>query len=313
MKVVFVVGTTASGKSDLALRLAQKFAGAIVNCDSIQLYQNLDIGSAKPSKTEQATVPHYLFDLVPEGQEMTAGQYVKRCEETLKQIENQFPVVFVVGGTGFYFQALEKGMYPTGHADEAMKRQVEEEISTPEGALRLYAELKAKDPKAAQRIFPNDHYRIGRAIELMRIHGKSLTEVQAQFESEQRQFPYPLLKLGIKLSREQLEPRVKLRVEQMLKAGLIEEVRGLLQRNEASWAPLESVGYRETVEYLLRKSAESAISPMTREELQEKIIQNTLRLAKKQRTWFGRDADIHWLEPMDVEPASELLTAFLLR
>lgn len=313
MKVVFVVGTTASGKSDLALRLAQKFSGAIMNCDSIQLYQNLDIGSAKPSKAEQAIVPHFLFDLVPEGQEMTAGQYVKRGEETLKQIENQFPVVFVVGGTGFYFQALEKGMYPTGHADEAMKRQVEKEISTPEGALRLYAELKAKDPKASQRIFPNDHYRLGRAIELMRIHGKSLTEVQTQFESEQRPFPYPLLKLGIKLSREQLEPRVKLRVEQMLKAGLIEEVQGLLQRNEASWAPLESVGYRETVEYLLRKSAESAISPMTREELQEKIIQNTLRLAKKQRTWFGRDADIHWLEPMDVEPASELLTAFLLR
>jgi len=305
VKVVFVVGTTASGKSDLALRLAQKFSGAIINCDSIQLYQNLDIGSAKPTQEERASVPHFLFDVVSEGQEITAGQYVKLCEETLKKIEKQFPVAFVVGGTGFYFQALEKGMYPTGHADEAMKQQVEEELSTPDGALQLYEELKAKDPIAAQRIFPNDHYRLGRAIELMRVHGKSLTEVQAQFESEQRPFPYPLLKLGIKLSREKLEPRVKLRTEQMLNQGLIEEVRELLQRNEAKWAPLASVGYRETVEYLH--------SPMTREELHEKIVQDTLRLAKKQRTWFGRDEEIHWLEPGDVEGASELLTAFVLR
>src|SRR6185312_163592 len=184
VKVVFVVGTTASGKSDLALKLAQKFSGAIINCDSIQLYQNLNIGSAKPTQEERALVPHFLFDVVPEGQEITAGQYVKLCEETLKKIEKQFPVAFVVGGTGFYFQALEKGMYPTGHADEAMKQQVEEELSTPDGALQLYEELKAKDPIAAQRIFPNDHYRLGRAIELMRVHGKSLTEVQAQFESE---------------------------------------------------------------------------------------------------------------------------------
>jgi tRNA dimethylallyltransferase len=312
MKVVFIVGTTASGKSELALQLAKKFSGAIVNCDSIQLYQHLDIGSAKPSRAERESVPHFLFDVVPEGQEITAGRYVELCEKTLRDIETKYPVAFVVGGTGFYFRALENGMYQVGAADAVTQSEIEEELSTEEGRRRLYAELCNKDPQAAQKIFPNDHYRLGRAIEIMRVHQKSLTEVRNQFEQQKRPFPYPLLKLGIRLSRQDLEPRVSSRTQQMLTAGLVEEVRDLLQRNRADWAPLQSVGYRETVEFLQQRPQVDG-QPMTQEQLQEKIIQNTLRLAKKQRTWFGRDSEVHWLAPGDVERASELLTALPLR
>lgn len=304
MKVVFVVGTTGSGKSNLGLHLAKKFSGAVINCDSIQLYKSVDIGSAKPTKKEQQEVPHFLFDVVNEGQEITAGQYVKLCEETLKELSQKFPVVFVVGGTGFYFQSLEKGMFNVGSANEDMRKLVEEELSTEEGAKRLYEELKTKDPKAAEKIFPNDHYRLGRAIEMMRVHGKSVTEVRAEFEKEQRPFPYSLLKLGIKLSREKLEPRVQLRTQEMLKAGLVDEVKTLLQRNKADWAPLMSVGYKETVDYI--QSGEADLR-----KLEAEIVQNTLRLAKKQRTWFGRDPQIQWLEPDELARAEDLVMRFM--
>jgi tRNA dimethylallyltransferase len=307
VKVVFVVGTTASGKSNLALELAKKLSGGIVNCDSVQLYESVNIGSAKPTPKEQQEVPHFLFDVVKEGEDIAAGEYVRQCEKKLKELAKQFPVVFVVGGTGFYFQALEKGMYEVGGADEAVRKQVEEELSSEAGARRLYEELQIKDPKAAEKIFPNDHYRLGRAIEMMRVHGKSVSEVRAEFEKSQRPFPYPLLKLGIRLSREQLEPRVRLRVRQMLAAGLVEEVQGLLQRNRADWAPLLSVGYKETVE----KLAAGPLGEAELHDLEAEIVQSTLRLAKKQRTWFGRDKDIHWLEPDDFEQAGARVERFL--
>jgi tRNA dimethylallyltransferase len=309
VKVVFVVGTTGSGKSNLGLHLAKKFSGAVVNCDSVQLYQSVDIGSAKPTLKERQEAPHFLFDVVKEGDEITAGQYVKLCEETLKDLSQKFPVVFVVGGTGFYFQSLEKGMFNVGSANEEMRRIVEEELSTPEGARRLYEELKTKDPKAAEKIFPNDHYRLGRAIEMMRVHGKSVSEVRAEFEKDQRPFPYPLLKLGIKLSREKLQPRVKLRTQQMLKDGLVQEVKTLLQRNKPDWAPLMSVGYKETVESLAKTSRDLTASEL--HELEAEIVQNTLRLAKKQRTWFGRDPQIQWLEPDEWTKAEDLVARFM--
>lgn len=290
MQVIFVVGTTASGKSALAMKAAKKYHGAIVNCDSIQLYQELNIGSAKPTAEDFQTVPHYLFDIVKPGEEITAGEYTRIFFQQLESIEKKFPFIFVVGGTGFYFQALEKGMYPIGAADDAVKKSVEAELMTEQGAANLYRELAEIDPEAASKIAPKDHYRLGRAIEIIRTHGKSVTAVKKEFASQAKPFPYPLKKVGIKISKEELLPRVQLRTEQMLSQGLLSEVRSLVERGYKNWSPLQSVGYKECLEFL-----DGEIT--SEKELEEKIIMNTMRLAKKQRTWFQRDQDIQWLVP----------------
>jgi tRNA dimethylallyltransferase len=305
IKVVFVVGPTASGKSELALRLAEKFQGAIINCDSIQLYKSVNIGSAKPSPEDFARAPHFLFDVVPEGQEITAGWYHREFFATIKSLEGKFPVVFVVGGTGFYFQAIEKGMYSIGAANPDIQRQVEAELEEEGGAECLYQELVRQDPATAEKISANDHYRLGRAIEMMRTHGRPVSEIKKEFAEQAEPFPYPLLKLGLKADREALAPRVELRTQKMLSAGLLKEVRGLLQRGFAEWSPLRSVGYKECVDFLQGRIADE-------KQLFELIVQNTLRLAKRQRTWFRRDSDIVWVSPEEFSTAEAHLTKFLL-
>jgi len=296
IKVVFIVGPTASGKSDLAMQLAERNQGVIVNCDSIQMYQGLDIGSAKPTDEDFAKVPHYLFNAIPVGQEVTAGFYQREFFNALKQIENRYRYAFVVGGTGFYFQAIEKGMYPTGAADETVRNQVEAELLEPEGPEKLYQELQNRDPIAAAKISVNDHYRISRAVEMMRVHGRPVSEIKKEFAEKAEPFPYPLLKLGVRGSREDLTPRVEKRTRKMLEAGLLDEVRGLLDQGLKDWGPLQSVGYKESVDFL--QNASTDLKP-----LEDLIIQNTLRLAKRQRTWFQRDPDIQWLLPHEIEKA----------
>lgn len=284
--VIFVVGSTASGKSDWALKLAQKQGGVIVNCDSIQVYKKLDIGSAKASAEERALVPHYLIDYVSPPQEMTAGVY----SDDFFALMPTLPAgpVFVVGGTGFYFMALEKGMYPVTKVAPELKAQVEAEMAEPGGAEKLYAEMMAKDPEYGSKIKPGDHYRIGRGIELLRTQGRSVTEIQREFDAQKIPFPYPLLKIGPRWDREVLRGRIAQRTQKMLQAGLIDEVRGLLDEGLKDWAPMSSVGYREVVQYL-----EQGLSLP---ELADLISTNTAQLAKKQRTWFQRDNDIQWFD-----------------
>jgi tRNA dimethylallyltransferase len=283
--VIFVVGTTASGKSDWAMKWCKKFGGVIVNCDSVQVYQKLDIGSAKPSKQEQAEVPHYLVDHVAPPNEITAGVYSRDFFECLEKIPGKGPV-FVVGGTGFYFLAIEKGMYPVKKISQELKDQVEAEVKAPGGAEKLYAELQAMDPEYAAKIHLADHYRLGRAIELIRLEGKGVTQIKKEFESQQNPFPYPLLKVGPSWDRDVLRTRIELRTRTMLEKGLIKEVQGLLDEGLKDWPPMSSVGYRETVDMIEGRLPEA--------DLFQLIVTNTYQLAKRQRTWFQRDADIQW-------------------
>lgn len=303
MKVVFVVGPTASGKSDLALSWAQKYNGAIINCDSIQVFKSLTIGSAKPSPEDFQKAPHYLFDYIDEGKETTAGEYSRDFFLLLDRIKDKYSVVFVVGGTGFYFQAIEKGMYPIGAANPETLKKIEDELKAG-GALKLHEELTEKDPETSAKISINDHYRLARAVEMMRTHGKSVSQIKAEFEQSRNPFPYPLLKIGLKLSKEELLPRVQLRTEKMLQAGLIEEVQLLLQKGLGHWSPLQSVGYKETVEFLQGSNKDQ-------KALKDQIVQNTMRLAKKQRTWFQRDVEIVWAQPGNFLAAEEALQKFL--
>lgn len=286
-RVIFVVGATATGKSEWALRLAQEFGGVIVNCDSVQVYQRLDIGSAKPSLAERSMVPHYLVDYVAPPGEMTAGVFSRDFYECLAEIPEDKPV-FVVGGTGFYFMAIEKGMYPVIPVPDSLKQQIEAELQMPGGPERLHAEMCAGDPDYGAKIHLSDRYRIGRAIELIRSQGKSVTQIQKEFEEQRQPFPHPLLKIGLQWDREVLRERIRSRVAKMLEKGLVAEVQGLLDEGLATWAPMSSVGYKEVMEMLVGNLSESA--------LQEEITKNTAQLAKRQRTWFQRDSEIRWFD-----------------
>jgi tRNA dimethylallyltransferase len=291
VKVVFIVGATASGKSSLALQLAKKNSGAIVNCDSVQVYQGLAIGSALPSPAEMQTVPHYLYAYVPEGSKMTAGQYSRDFYQLMATIEASYENVYVVGGTGFYFQAIEKGLFPVKAANEEIRSELEKKLTTVVGEEEIYQELLNKDPQAAQKISRQDHYRLARAVEMMRVEGKTLSQIQEEFSKSQKVMPWPLEKIGVRIAKDDLLKRVIERTEKMLADGLIEEVEGLVRRGLQDWPALQSVGYKETLEFL---SGTGAVN--TRLLLKEKIVQNTMKLAKKQRTWFQRDPEIKWIE-----------------
>lgn len=305
--MVFVVGTTASGKSDWALAWAKLHDGAVINCDSVQVYKSLDIGAAKPSVQERSEAPHYLYDYVSEGETTTAGNYARdffACAEKLSE-----KAAFVVGGTGFYFQAVEKGMYPVLKTSPLLQKEVADILATPEGPAQLYAEFKARDPEAAAKVHERDHYRIGRAIELIRSEGKSVTQIQREFADAQAPFPYPLLKIGLRWEREALRERVAARTEKMLAGGLIAEVEALLDRGLGEWSALQSVGYREVLEYLQLPSNARDLS-----KLRDEITQNTMALAKRQRTWFQRDQNIHWFEgATGFAEASACVQEFLLK
>lgn len=284
-KIVFVVGATASGKSEWALRWAEEFNGVIFNCDSIQVYQKTNIGAAKATPEERARVPHFLIDYVAPPREMTAGEYARDFYAELEKVPASTPV-FVVGGTGFYFTAIEKGMYPVTQVAPELQAQVMAELALPGGPEKLHAELRAKDPDYGAKIHGADHYRLGRAIELIRSQGRTVTEIQREFSERQKPFPHPLLKVAPRWEKDDLDRRIQQRTEKMLAAGLIEEVQGLLDEGLETWAPLSSVGYRETLAHLK--------GLFTREELKAEIAKNTRQLAKKQKTWFQRDKDIHW-------------------
>ena len=285
--VIFVVGSTATGKSEWALKLAQEFRGVIVNCDSVQVYDKVDIGAAKPTAEEQALVPHYLLGYVQPPEESTAGSYSRDFFECLNKIPDGVPV-FVVGGTGFYFMAIEKGMYPVTQVSEEMKKQVEAEMAQDGGPEKLYQELQGVDPEYAAKIHLADHYRIGRGIELIRTQGKGVTQIQKQFEESREAFPYPLLKIGPQWDREVLRERIALRCQKMLKMGLVDEVECLLDEGLEAWAPMSSVGYKETIKFVKGQITEG--------QLLEQITTNTRQLAKRQKTWFQRDKDIHWFD-----------------
>jgi tRNA dimethylallyltransferase len=283
--VIFIQGSTAIGKSNLALSLAQKLNGVIVNCDSIQCYKGLYIGSAQPLLEDKQLVPHFLYDFVDVNQDITAGIFRKNFFEALKQIKNKY--VFVVGGTGFYFQAIEKGMYPVDPSDEGLIFKLENQIKL-EGSEKLWIELFDKDPETAKKISKNDHFRLMRAIEIVRTKG-SISDLKKKFKENAEPFPYKLLKIGLLRSKREMLDAVSVRTKKMLRLGLVDEVKQILETANKTWAPLQSVGYREVMGCL---SGQLNVG-----ELEPQINLSTLKLIKKQITWFKRDYDINWFCP----------------
>lgn len=283
-KLTFVVGPTASGKSAWAMHEAIRLNGEIVNADSVQIYKGLDIGAAKPSNDDRKKVPHHLFDLVEPNETFTAGDYRRAALKVITERAVTTPL-FIVGGSGFYLQALENGMFDVGPVSPEIAKKVDSWAQTGE----VFEQLKKVDPASAQKINSNDHYRLGRALAVSLSEGRPFSKLQREFESDSRHklnTEYEIVKIGFAPDRGELRKRVEARTAGMLKAGFINEVKSLLARGYGESKALGSVGYKECVDFLAGR--------LKQEDLAAAIVTSTMQLAKRQLTWFKRDREIKW-------------------
>ncbi len=299
-KLVAVVGPTGVGKTEVGIRIAETFGGEVVNFDSVQLYKHLRIGAAKPSSEEMSRVPHHLFDVLELYEPFNAAEFVKLADAKIREIRERGNLPVLVGGTGLYLKALVHGLFPVEVPDE-LREELKRRLSE-EGLERLYSELKKLDPEAALKIHPNDRIRVLRALEVFYATGRPFSYwVKKHSFSERR---YEVLKVGLVLPREELYRRLNERVDRMIKEGLLEEVRELLEKGyDPSLKPLRSIGYRHMVDYLLgRCSFEDAVRRMKRD---------TRAYAKRQLTWFKADPEVKWFSPNDLRKILKEVEGFL--
>lgn len=298
--VVIILGPTGTGKSLVALELALKLKTAIVNADSIQVYRELVIGSAQPSKEDFKIAPHHLYGYLASGTSLTAAAYCKDVETLLtNKLANTTPLF--CGGSGFYIQALEKGMFAVPTLTDAQKQRVDDKINE-WGWEKAYQELLKQDPSVAPKIHENDHYRIRRAWEIILTTNKNPSEIATQSDTAPLRNK-KIIKIGLDLEKEKLRERIKIRTQKMLQAGWLEEVETLLKAGHREWSPLKSVGYQEVVEHL--------DGLLSKNEMIEKIITSNMQLIKKQRTWFKRDPDICWFSSDSTKPAVDRVLSTL--
>lgn len=283
-RLVFIVGPTAVGKTDMALQWAEQRPSCIINSDSIQVYKDLNIGSAKPDFKKYPHIPFHLFDQISVPQVWTAGEFRKQALQILKK-EMKTKTALIVGGSGFYIQALEKGMYPVCPAPHNAIQKLEGLLKK-KGLKGVYQDLKKKDPISARQINPQDKYRILRALSLIESEGKPASRIKQEFKEQK--LPWPCLKVGLRIPKEELLKRVRKRTEKMIQKGLIEEIEILIKKGFQDWRPLSSVGYKEGRLYLQGK--------IKKENLIEEITSSTMSLAKKQNTWFKRDKAVKWVD-----------------
>lgn len=282
--VAFILGPTGVGKSSIALEAAQLFGAAILSCDSVQCYRGLDIGSAKPTREEQLQVPHFMIDVVNVDAKLTAAEFRRQGLAILERETKKRPV-FLVGGSGFYIRALERGVYPIQQIAPSI-REKWRAIFSAEGAEFIHQELERQDPEAARKINKADSYRTLRALEVIESERRLWSDIQRQFASEATRWPYRSLKLGMELPRSELSKQIEKRASQMLASGLKAEVMDLLAKGFRNAPALRSVGYRETVQALEEGWDDK--------KLVDAMTTSTLKLAKKQMTWFRGDPSIVW-------------------
>ncbi len=280
-----IVGPSASGKSDLALALAERYGAVIVNFDSVQVYRGFDIGSAKVPVGERRGIPHHLLDILDPAELFTAGDYARRAREVIAAIRARGRLPLLAGGTGFYLRAALEGLFSGPRRDQRLRERLGARAeSRPAGYLhRLLAKL---DRASAARIHPNDTPKIMRAIEIC-VRGRAPMSQQWAQGPEQPLEGYDVIRIGLDPPRAALRERISQRSERMFKTGLLEEVRGLLDRGvpRDAW-PFGSLGYRQALEHLEDK--------LTLEQAIEETTTLTRRYAKRQMTWFRREPAVRW-------------------
>jgi tRNA dimethylallyltransferase len=289
--LVVILGPTASGKTALSLALAQKFGGEIVNCDSVAMYREFDIGTAKPTAAEQAQAPHHLFDCVDPTSYMTAGEYARHAREVLNEIKSRNHLPIVVGGTGLYVRALIDGLFPGPQRSEELRERLRER-STDRGPGYLHRILTRLDLAASQKIHANDTPKLIRAIEVCLASREKMTDLWQQGRDPLQGFRF--LRIGLDPDRAALYDRINQRAQAMFEAGLIEETRLLSEKCGKSAVPLASLGYKQAGQILRGE--------VTREQGIQLAQQAHRNYAKRQITWFRREPDVTWLKGFGDEP-----------
>ena len=286
IKLIIIQGPTAAGKTDLAVRLAENFAGEIINADSMQIYRGMDIGTAKPDESLLQRVPHHLLGIVEPDQPFSAADFRTKAGTAIQDIHRQGKRVIVVGGTGLYIKALTKGLIDSPEGDETIREELAA-IAKESGRDELHRQLKLVDPVTAERLHPNDQVRIIRALEVFRMTGCPISVHREKHAFQNTGFS--CLKLGITIDRAELYRRIDNRVDWMIQHGFIEEVQTLLAKGYASHLkPMRSLGYRQICAYL---AGEYSLVEAIR-----LIKRDTRHYAKRQLTWFKKDLEIKWFE-----------------
>ena len=303
--VVVVTGPTGSGKSSLAIELAERFEGEIVNADSMQVFRYMDIGTAKPSADERTRVPHHVFDVVDPDEPYSAGRYAGEARTAARLIHARDHVVFLTGGTGLYIRAFLDGLIKTEKVDPELRKRLEDEQAraAEEGdAARLHRRLAEFDAQAAAKIHPNDVRRTVRALEILEQSGQRASSVREAHGFRDR--PFRVLHLCIDPGREALAERIEARTEAMIEAGLLREVRGLRERGYAAdLKPMQAIGYRHIQPVV--DGADTLANAL------EAMKVDTRRFARRQRTWIRPLPDVHWHDPGQPDAVFERVGRFL--
>lgn len=299
--LVVVLGPTGSGKTALSLALAERFGGEIVNCDSVALYREFDIGTAKPSAEERARAPHHLFGIADPSLQVTAGEYAEQARRALREISARHQLPIVVGGTGLYLRALLEGLFSGPRRSEELRRRLRQRARD-KAAGYLHRLLGRLDKQAAEKIHPHDTPKLIRAIEVCLAGGQRMTALWRQGREPLRDFC--ILRLGLDPERSQLYERINRRAQQMFAAGLVEETARLRDKyGERAW-PLNSLGYQQAAQ-ILRGEISAKVG-------MAKAQQGHRNYAKRQMTWFRREPGVHWLRGFGDEPAIQQRAASLI-
>ena len=285
-KVIVICGPTASGKTALSIELAKKVNGEIVSCDSMQIYKEMDIGTAKPTVEEMQGIKHYMIGIISPNERYSVADYKKDAKKAIREILNKGKVPIVVGGTGLYIDSLIYEIeYQDIEFDKEYREYLEKEVKE-KGLEELYNVAKEIDPEAIEKISKNDKKRILRILEIYHATGENKTEQERK--SRQKEVEYDYKVYALNMDREKLYDRINKRVDKMIEEGLIQEVEKIYKKYNDFPTAMQGLGYKEVVEYLEGK--------LTKEEMIEKIKQETRRYAKRQLTWFRKNKQTIWLD-----------------
>ncbi|MEW6110326.1 MAG: tRNA (adenosine(37)-N6)-dimethylallyltransferase MiaA [Nitrospirota bacterium] len=281
-RVIIILGPTGVGKTGASILLAKKLDTEIISADSMQIYRGMDIGTAKPSEEERSAVRHHMIDIVDPTESFSAGRYVEMVAPVIKEITGKGKIPIITGGTGLYIKALTRGIFSGPSADISLRDSLLEMENEEEGSL--YAYLAAIDPEASGKIGRNDKRRIIRAIEVCL---KSRGKISFLQENLTKPLPYEFIKIGITRDRRELYGIIEKRVDSMIRAGLIKEVKTIIGMNPDR-TPLQAIGYKEFSAYLNGDFSE--------EEAVRLVKRNTKRYAKRQLTWFRKEDAVSWID-----------------
>ena len=299
--LIIISGSTGVGKTDAAITAAEPLGAEIVSADAMQVYRRMDIGTAKPTQEQQQCVRHHLIDVVDPDEPFSAALFKEMAEARIGRLHQKGCPIFVVGGTGLYIKALTRGLFPIEGQDSAIREKLREEVET-SGLDAMYQRLRMVDPEAAERIHPNDTYRIIRALEVHQATGQPISRHQKNHGFED--MGYRTLSIGLTLDRTILYDRIDKRVDLMLASGFLEEVRGLLDQGYSSTLKsMRSLGYRHVADYLEGR--------VTWDETVRLFKRDTRHYAKRQFTWFKADPDVEWMEPDQTDEMRGKIDSFL--